>query len=337
MRTSPALAAVFSRVLLASMGASALASSTGCGAAVRPSDGGDTDAVVPDTNACAPTMTTEVCDVRVTWTCDAPVAPNQVIPRDQCAALCPPRSSGTQSPSQCVTTSEASGAVTLDCTYCAIGRRTEGLTEPACQTPASASAVGAFLAHHAMLEAASVLAFERLRDELRAHGAPDSLLDALAIAADEERDHAERVGRAALARGATPPPVQLDAVAPRSLLAIARENAAEGCVRETLGALTAQWQSIHADDRDLAELYARLADDELRHAKLSWRLDAWFAGVLTDAQRGEVAAAKREAVRGLYAGLEHPMEDALVRAAGLPDAAAIRAMLDGLSTELWDA
>jgi hypothetical protein len=56
----------------------------------------------------------------------------------------------------------------------------------------------------------------------------------------------------------------------RSLEELAVENAVEGCVRETYGALTAIWQARTAKDPSVAAAVRRIARDETRHAALSW-------------------------------------------------------------------
>src|SRR5581483_8821062 len=82
---------------------------------------------------------------------------------------------------------------------CAIGRRPEGLA----RAKSHGVGVGAFFADAARLEAASVVAFERLAEELRARGAPDDLVrDVLRAARDEVR-HARSTKRMAERFGAT--------------------------------------------------------------------------------------------------------------------------------------
>src|SRR5205823_490342 len=57
---------------------------------------------------------------------------------------------------------------------CTVGRRPAGLVQ---LSPAEESSVlGAYFAETAYLEAASIVAFERLGAELRAHGAPEALI-----------------------------------------------------------------------------------------------------------------------------------------------------------------
>ena len=52
----------------------------------------------------------------------------------------------------------------------------------------------------------------------------------------------------------------------RELEAIAIENAVEGCVRESFGALLATWQAKTAGDARVRAAMKRIARDETRHA-----------------------------------------------------------------------
>lgn len=288
---------------------------------------------------CGPTIVWQgTCGARLTWTCDPP--PELLDPTDPslpdsvCEQYCPtPDPPPSFVYRYCGAYREDGGATSLQCGYCASGRRTEGLVEPALRAPENL--VGEYLANCATLEHASVTAFERLREALRDHGAPGDLLAALSLAADEERDHTDRMTAAALAWGVRPEAPQFSDVAGRSLAAIARENAVEGCVRETWGALVAAWQSANARDADLASLFDQIADDEARHAALSWRMHAWFAPRLDDRERADVAAARDRAIAELEDDAWVRTPPALVRAAGLPDAAEKRALLGALRDALW--
>jgi hypothetical protein len=126
---------------------------------------------------------------------------------------------------------------------CAIGRRPAGLL--VAQAPVR-EGLGALFARIARLEAASVPAFERLEEELRAFGAPAALLAGCRRAARDEIRHARTMTALARRHGAEPEVPVLSAIAPRDLETIARENAVEGCVRETYGALVATHQAMNA-------------------------------------------------------------------------------------------
>ncbi|WP_147443739.1 hypothetical protein [Corallococcus sicarius] len=198
------------------------------------------------------------------------------------------------------------------------GRRPEGL----CSDGALAvgvPALGALFAKMAHLEAASVPAFERLADELASHGAPERLVRAARRSAGEEVRHARVMEALAVQHGAAMPELTVAPFQPRSLEALALENAVEGCVRETFGALLAQWQARCAEDAAVRESLGTIAPDELRHAELSWAIDAWALGRLSVEARARVEAARREAWRALERDAESShLPGAVARQSGLP-------------------
>jgi len=216
---------------------------------------------------------------------------------------------------------------------CAIGRRPAGLVtvEP------SGGGVGGFFAAAAHLEAASVVAFERLADELRAHGAPEDLVaDARAAARDEIR-HARATKAMAERFGERCAPPHVEDRPIRDRLAIALENAVEGCVRETFGALVATYQSKRATDPQIARLMETIAEDETRHADLAWRVAQWIDGALSDEERAHVRSAQRAAAAQLRADL-HVAHDADVRdRAGMPSVPDALRLWTAAAQELWAA
>lgn len=212
------------------------------------------------------------------------------------------------------------------------GRRPEGLHT---HDVYAASELGAFLAHSAQLEAASVHAFERMLLELRAHGAPADLIARAQAARDDEIRHTRQVDSLARRFGGRVAPVEVAPLAPRSVLAMALENVVEGCVRETWGALVGSYQAAHASDPDIARAMAEIAGDERRHAELSWRLGAWLDARLTAQERAEVERAYREAIAELRRQSDAPLADELVHIAGLPDRATAHALLDELGARVF--
>jgi hypothetical protein len=116
---------------------------------------------------------------------------------------------------------------------------------------------------------------------------------------------------------------------------MAVENAVEGCVRETYGALVATWQARHARDAEVAAAMASIAADETRHAALSWALAEWIEPKLDARARRRVGRARARAVRDLYRELAREPRAALVEALGVPRAARARALLDGLFAAPW--
>jgi LmbE family N-acetylglucosaminyl deacetylase len=109
------------------------------------------------------------------------------------------------------------------------------------------------------------------------------------------------------------------------------ENAQEGCVRETFGAVMAGWQARTAEDPRVREELGRIAGDELRHAELAWAVDDWAAKQLTSEARQRVREARREAFAELERLLAEQEPDVvLVRQAGLPSRDAALQLLGGL-------
>ncbi|RYZ40365.1 MAG: ferritin-like domain-containing protein [Myxococcaceae bacterium] len=208
------------------------------------------------------------------------------------------------------------------------GRRPEGLQATRAE---ARCALGTHFARMAWLEAASVPAFLRLAEELKAHGAPRELIRAARRSAGEEVRHARAASVLARRHGATVPEVEVAPFSARSLEALLVENAKEGCVGETHGALVAGWQARTARDARVREALSRIAEEELRHAELSWAVDAWATGRLTPEARQRV----REARLAAFNELEHRVaseepEAMLVQQAGLPSRDAALHLLRGL-------
>jgi hypothetical protein len=213
-----------------------------------------------------------------------------------------------------------------------VGRRPEGLiAQPARgETP-----IGAHFAAMAELEAASVHAFERLAEELRALGAPTRLIAAACEAARDEVRHAQRVGAIAQRYGALPNTPRIAARPLRDLEALALDNAVEGCVRETFGAAVGCMQAVAARDPELRQAMHDIAADETRHAVLARELDTWLLPQLTEAARARVAAARSAAVRALENELQHEPDHTLRELAGLPDSQQAALLHAVLQRELW--
>ena len=133
--------------------------------------------------------------------------------------------------------------------------------------------------------------------------------------------HAEMSAAAAFAGGDVAPDVAASSpLATRSFAALVRENAVEGCARETFGALLACWQAATAGDPALRRLMTGIASDETAHAALSWQIHGWAADRLAPAQRRRVTDELRAAFAELEQGAAAPLlADAGERAAfGLP-------------------
>ena len=194
--------------------------------------------------------------------------------------------------------------------------------------------LGAYFAEVARLEAASVDAFRILRDELRAHGAPKKLVRAAARAARDEVRHTRATGALARRFGARPRAPEVERGAPRSIEAMAIENAVEGCVRETYGALLATWQAQAARDSVVRAAMMRIARDETKHAALSWSVGRWLAARLDREQKRRVERAKQAAAREILCAAEHDTAG-FADVAGLPSAATAARLAAEMQRALW--
>lgn len=213
------------------------------------------------------------------------------------------------------------------------GRRPEGLQPVTAAVPVDP--VGRWFASMARLEASAVDAFHGVADELRAHGAPDHLVEASRVAADDEVRHHAAMTRLARRYGAEPLPAEVVPHPVRPLYAVALENAIEGCLRETYGALAAHRQAFAATDPEVAAAMTAIAEDESRHAALSWEIAAWIEPRLTDAERAELSIARARAFSELRAEAETEPSPRLVDVAGLPDASTALALLDHLAATIF--
>ena len=196
---------------------------------------------------------------------------------------------GSASPG-CQVSLLSTGEYDLQC-LCGGGRFPLGLS--ATESGQGTDAVGIFLAQTAALEAAAVRAFEQLARELATHDAPQSLVARVRKAARDEVLHARLLRKAAADRGCTVPRMRshrAPAMA-RSLVELAKENAVEGCGRETLGAALLAVQSQRAEPA-LRPVFARIAVDELAHAELAWDLQTWLESQLDDVALVEVRRAQ---------------------------------------------
>ncbi|PCC67106.1 hypothetical protein SAMN02745121_07670 [Nannocystis exedens] len=218
-------------------------------------------------------------------------------------------------------------------TSCKGGRRPTGLCSEG--RSSGADLIAQWFAEVAHLEAASVPAFERLAAELRGHGAPADLIAAALRAAVDEARHADLLGAVATRLGGRPAPVELACVGGRSLADLAIENAVEGCVGETWGALLAAHQARAAEDPELRACMAEIAVDEAAHAALAWAIDAWIAPRLSADERARVLAARSRAALALRD--PPPLDEALERRAGLPPPDRARRLWRALDRELWCA
>jgi hypothetical protein len=220
----------------------------------------------------------------------------------------------------------------LDC-FSNAGRRPRGLVDPAAAR--SGNDLGEFFARAAYLEEASIRAFQELSLALSELGAPSDLVAQARNAAEDERRHARTTGRLARRFGGCPSAVRAKAApASNSLEGMALENAIEGCVRETYGALIATFQARHAQDKRVATAMRRIAADETRHAALAWAIAHWAAPRLAPSARRRVADARCSAARELERVAAEPADE-LVRLAGLPSHQQQIRLMRGLRQTIW--
>ncbi len=212
------------------------------------------------------------------------------------------------------------------------GRRPEGMQNEA---RARVNALADWFARAAELEAASVHAFDILREELAHHGAPSRLLRACERARRDEVRHTKMMTRLAKRFGATVKEQRVERRAIRSLRAIALENAVEGCVRETYGALEAAVSAARASDPLVARTMRIIARDEARHAELSWQVLAWSRSRLNRADRRAIEEAIASESASLEVELTRGLDPMLERIAGLPSPSQAKAALEALRHRLW--
>jgi hypothetical protein len=212
------------------------------------------------------------------------------------------------------------------------GRRPAGFkTAPPSQ---ATSEVGAHWAFVAQLEAAAVHAFRRLAVELEAHGVALSLVRRARRAAQDEVRHARLTAEMAKHHRAQVAWGNPGLFEVRSLEEIAIENAVEGCVRETYGAVASLWEAEHAAEAATRTMLRGIARDECRHARLSWSVAGWLGARLSREARRRVAESRRSAVGALRRELKiEPCPDWRAEA-GAPSAMQAGALLASMSRSL---
>jgi len=205
------------------------------------------------------------------------------------------------------------------------GRRPAGMVDG----PIAGEGIPRALREAVRLEAASVTAFRQLARELEANGAPEDLVRRARSAARDEARHAREVRRVAAERGVEVALERTPLRPNRTLREVAIENAVEGCVRETWGALVALWQA-RAAPTELREVFARIAEDEIAHAELAWDVDRWSTKHLSERERAEVREAARRAVDDLDGEFGGGARGDLEAQLGLPGEPATRDLLERL-------
>jgi len=217
------------------------------------------------------------------------------------------------------------GALIVECTSiqsCGAGRAHATHRREVFSAP---NPVAAYFAETALLERASVPAFRGLLADLSRAGAPASLRARVRRAIADEARHTRVMRRLASAQGARLPRAARHRPSPhRPLTEIAKENAVEGCARETFAALVATIQAERAAPA-FARTFGKIAQDETRHAALAHDVHAWLLTRLDARERVEVEVAYTAALEGLTRTFLAPPEAAR-RALGLPTASEARAL-----------
>ncbi len=150
-------------------------------------------------------------------------------------------------------------------------------------------------------------------------GAPRDLRERALRAARDERQHAHAMTDLARERGAVVPRVRAARRRARSLFDVALENATEGCVRESYGALFAVWQAEHAFDPRVRVEMQNIARDEAEHAELASDVHEWARKRLAPHERASLDRAMDDAWLDLEREVELSRPSApLTRELGVP-------------------
>jgi hypothetical protein len=167
------------------------------------------------------------------------------------------------------------------------------------------------------------------------HQAPEALIAAAARAERDEIRHTEIMSRCARHFGGLPSLPSPGPYAVRPLFEIALENAVEGCVRETYGALVAWLQLAQAADPYIQAAMGPIARDETDHAWLAFAVAQWMNGQLDEEARRAVRKAQMEAAARLSmeVGVDPPA--ALLHSAGLPAACVASQLVAEAQSLLW--
>lgn len=260
----------------------------------------------------------------------ADIDPNGPLSMDDCERLCGPFPEKNGRYWGCTASKRADlPGPSFECFTCVAGRRPAGF-----HLVASNGSVAGWLAAAALLEHASIDAFEILARELGDHGAPSRLVHGALRAARDEIRHTRAMAALARREGADVTPSLPPRRASRPLLEIALENAVEGCVREAYGAVVAAWQARHAARQDVRRVASAIAPDEASHADLAWRIHAWALPKLSASERGQVERALRDAFADLRAAAAQPVPPELADELGLPRAADALRLVAGLEADL---
>ena len=192
----------------------------------------------------------------------------------------------------------------------------------------------AYLASLAFEEDASVAAFERMREELEALGAPASLVDAAARAAEDEVRHARVMTRLARARGGR--------VTRARATGRGAWRGGDGRGERGRGVRA---RDVRRAPRAMAERVARATSSFAACSRGSRRtkrvtrrcrgpLARWLEPQLDAEGRARVARSRARALRALERSLDAEPAASVAAEAGVPTASQARALLRGMAREL---
>jgi hypothetical protein len=188
-------------------------------------------------------------------------------------------------------------------------------------------ALAEFWQAEALAEHASVASFARFTLSLLAVGAPAELVADAQRAGLDEVDHARRCFALAARFGGKPVgpgPLSLEGAGLDTTLREAAVSAVwEGCVGETVAALTVAAQRDACRDEAARASLAVIAEDEARHAALAWRFVRWCVATrpeLAEDVQGAFAAATAAAAHAGVDGTPAGVSRAVWAAYGARDA-----------------
>jgi hypothetical protein len=260
-----------------------------------------------------------------------------------CAALCTEilRQEGEQqadeaSFSECRIMDTAATEVHMTYSFpydCVAGRKPAGLA--GCLPANARSPVGMWLAQMAHLEAAAIYAFANTARQLARHQAPWDLVASSVAAIAQEVDHARIMAGLARRWGVEPPTVYMSQPPDQSVFELCVDNAVEGCVRETYGAVVATFQSHAATDPAVRAAMVQIARDETSHAETSFAIDRWARAQLDDGQLARVDRAVDRAIDEVIASADEPVEPEIAALLGVPGPNEKRKLLADLRTRVW--
>ncbi|MEY4509401.1 MAG: hypothetical protein RLZZ450_1523 [Pseudomonadota bacterium] len=155
------------------------------------------------------------------------------------------------------------------------------------------------------------------RVDERSGASADTVLARVERARDDELRHADAMQRWASRLGHDVPEPGRARGGLRAALAVARENAIEGCVRELLGALMVRFQGERSSVHPLREDLTQIADDEAVHASLAIDVASWLEPQLAREERASIEADVARALTELADELTEPSPE-LRALCGLP-------------------